>query len=71
MITTAKIDITQDVAKKIEELVEKIIDEEFEEMKRRVDFKRQEVYKMAAIEISRHMRAEIVGEELIFHLANK
>jgi len=69
MITTAKIDITQDVAKKIEELVEKIVDEEFEEMKRRVDLKRKEVYKMAAVEISRQMRAEIVGEELIFHLA--
>lgn len=71
MLESYKINFGEQMASAIDSAVKSIIDEEFEEMKKRVDARRKEVYTLAATSFTKLARMEIVGEDLVFHIVHK
>lgn len=71
MLSSYKINFGEQMASAIDGAVKGIIDEEFEEMKKRVDARRKEVYTLAATSFTKLAKMEIVSEDLVFHIAHK
>lgn len=71
MLESYKINFGEHMVSAIDSAVKGIIDEEFEEMKKRVDARRKEVYTLAATNFTKLAKMEIVGEDLVFHIVHK
>jgi Pyruvate/2-oxoacid:ferredoxin oxidoreductase gamma subunit len=71
MLESYKINFGKQITSTINNTIKNIIDDEFEEMKKRVDARRKEVYTLAATNFTRLARMEIVGEDLVFHIVHK
>ena len=71
MLESYKINFGEQMVSAIDSAVKGIIDEEFEEMKKRVDARRKEVYTLAATNFTKLAKMEIVSEDLVFHIMHK